>query len=120
MGEATGASAEIGVVWPLFGLQLPQVARGGRALQPPVLYYTLVQVSSRSLRSMLAIVLGLAPISSGYVLSSAVSRVTPAPQPSATCHINVAMGMFDGLAGAFANDDSLGAQKSAGLSTPAR
>ena len=63
---------------------------------------------------------GLASLSLGYVLSPAVSRVTPAPQPSATCHINVAMGMFDGLAGAFANDDSLGAQKSAGLSTPAR
>ena len=117
MGEATGASAEIGVVWPLFGLQLvgARVVYGSRCICPRV------QVSSRwSLRSMLAIVLGLAPISSGYVLSSAVSRVTPAPQPSATCHINVAMGMFDGLAGAFANDDSLGAQKSAGLSTPAR
>ena len=54
--------------------------------------------------------LGLTPFSSGYVLPAALWK---APQPSAT---HVAMGMFDGLAGAFANDDSLGAQKSAGLS----
>merc|ERR1719223_1349554 len=43
---------------------------------------------------------------SGYVLS-------PAPQPSATSHVNVAMNWF---AGAFANDDTLGARENAGLS----
>ena len=50
---------------------------------------------------------------SGYVLSPAVLRVAPAPQPSATSHVNVAMNW---LAGAFANDDSLGARENAGLS----
>ena len=66
---------------------------------------------------MLAIVLSLAPCSSAYVLSPHRVSSRAAPQRSATCH--VAMGMFDGLAGAFANDDSLGEQKSAGLSAPA-
>ena len=61
---------------------------------------------------MLAIVLSLAPCSSAYVLSPHRVSSRAAPQRSAT----VAMGMFDGLAGAFANDDSLGEQKSAGLS----
>jgi hypothetical protein len=58
---------------------------------------------------MLAILLQ----ASGYVLSPAVLRVAPAPQPSATSHVNVAMNWF---AGAFANDDSLGARENAGLS----
>ena len=66
-------------------------------------------VSSRVRRTMLALLLQ----ASGYVLSPAVLRVTPAPQPSATSHVNVAMNW---LAGAFANDDSLGARENAGLS----
>ena len=60
-------------------------------------------------RHMLSALALTSPLSAGFVLPTAVSRPAVA-QPT------VRMGMFDGLAKAFENDDSLGERKSAGLS----
>ena len=46
--------------------------------------------------------------------------VSPARLPASARSAPLTMGLFDGLAGAFANDDTLGAQKSAGLSKAAQ
>ena len=63
---------------------------------------------------MLSVVLSLPQFSSGYVLPAAVP-LRAAQQLSS----HPTMGMFDGLSKAFENDDTLGAQKNAGLSKPA-
>ena len=64
---------------------------------------------SCSVDDMLSALALTSPLSAGFVLPTAVSRPAVA-QPT------VRMGMFDGLAKAFENDDSLGERKSAGLS----
>ena len=70
---------------------------------------------------MLSFCLALTPLSAGFVLPTAVlHRAVPRPVhagtalPTAVPHIT--MGLFDGLAKAFENDDTLGDRKSAGLS----